>query len=145
MLEIKQIEPESTFEIRHKLLRPMQALEECRYELDEHPDTFHAGAYVDHKLVSIASFSKESHPEIPGKNQYRLRGMATLPDFRGRKAGSSVLFYAESVLKKKNVDVWWCNARETVSGYYEKQGCQTMGEIFNIEPIGPHKLMYKIL
>ena len=29
----------------------------------------------------------ETHPEISGANQYRLRGMATLPNFRDRGIG----------------------------------------------------------
>ncbi|MFY4774985.1 GNAT family N-acetyltransferase [Metabacillus sp. RGM 3146] len=145
MLEIKQIDPEKTFEIRQRILRPNQTIEECKYEFNDHPDSFHAGAYVEQKLISIASFSKEQHPDVPGENHYRLRGMATMPGYRNRKAGSSVLFYAESILKSRNVSTWWCNARESVSGYYEKLGCFAIGELFEIKPIGMHRLMYKIL
>ncbi|WP_408010452.1 GNAT family N-acetyltransferase [Pseudalkalibacillus sp. A8] len=141
MLKIQLINPEDTYELRQKILRP----EECKYEDDFTDEAFHLGAFSGENLISIASFYKENHSLIKGGNHYRLRGMATLEAFRNKQAGRSLIEFAEKELSRRDADVWWCNARTTVSGYYEKMGLQAIGEVFDIEPIGPHKLMYKVL
>ncbi|WP_338787364.1 GNAT family N-acetyltransferase [Metabacillus sp. FJAT-53654] len=143
MLVIRQINPEDTYLIRHKVLRPNQSIEACKFENDHQIDSFHLGAFFRETLISIASFHKEKHPCFDEELQYRLRGMATLQDHRKLKAGSSILLHGEELLKEKNVELWWCNARISVSDYYKKLGLHEFGEVFTIEPIGPHKLMYK--
>ena len=45
-------------------------------------------------------------------------------------------------MKERQVDLWWCNARLVAVGFYEKLGLSVYGDIFEIEPIGPHKLMF---
>jgi hypothetical protein len=35
----------------------------------------------------------------------------------------------------------WCNARTPAVGFYEKLGFSTIGEEFELPPIGPHYLM----
>ncbi|MBM7583849.1 GNAT superfamily N-acetyltransferase [Bacillus pakistanensis] len=144
-MEIKMIKPEDTYELRHTILRPNQSIEDCQYPGDDEKDSFHVGAYMKGKLVSIASFYKETHPNFNEENQFRLRGMATLAEFRGQNAGSALIRFAEKFMKKQSADLWWCNARVSVSAYYKKLSLQEKGGIFTIEPIGPHKLMYKKL
>jgi hypothetical protein len=145
MLEIRRINPEDTYLIRHKVLRPNQSIEACKYENDHQKDSFHLGAFFRETLISIASFHKENHPCFDEELQYRLRGMATLADNRKQKAGSSILKFAEEILREKNVSMWWCNARVSVSDYYRKLGLNEHGAVFEIDPIGKHKLMYKKL
>lgn len=77
--------------------------------------------------------------------QYRLRGMATDPEFQGQGAGSQLLVKGNEILSEKKVPVWWCNARISAAGYYEKAGLSQLGEPFEIEPIGMHKVMYFVL
>ena len=91
MVTIKLIHSEDTYSIRHKVLRPNQTINDCKYDSDEDEDTFHLGAFKDDQLISIGSFYLESHPELPGKDQYRLRGMATLKEFRNLQAGSKLI------------------------------------------------------
>src|SRR5690625_523648 len=117
-IEIKQIKPQDTYDIRSKVLRPNQPLHACQYEGDFLLRTFHLGAFYDEKLVSIASFYQENHPLFQENNQYRLRGMATLVEFRRQKVGSSLLLHGERILKKRNARLLWCNARMSASNYY---------------------------
>ncbi|MBD1380283.1 GNAT family N-acetyltransferase [Metabacillus arenae] len=145
MMNIKQIKPEDTYEIRQKVLRPNQTINECKYEGDEFKGSFHIGAFAHEKLICIASFYHQAHLEIEGSCQYRLRGMATLEEFRNLKAGSNVIYFAENLLKKQGADVWWCNARTDVEAYYQKLGLCKKGDVFNIDPLGPHIIMYKML
>ncbi|MFC7391823.1 GNAT family N-acetyltransferase [Scopulibacillus cellulosilyticus] len=145
MVEVKLISAEETYEIRHKVLRPNQNIESCKFPSDNIEGSFDLGAFFENKLVSIASFYPEKNENVEGKVQYRLRGMATLDEYRNLKAGSALIKYGEKVLKERQVDAWWCNARVTASGYYKKLGLSVKGDVFDIPGIGPHKLMYKHL
>ncbi len=69
--------------------------------------------------------------------------MATLPNFRNKRAGSSLIQKAEQILKERKANILWCNGRITVTDYYKRLGFQEHGEIFEIEPIGLHKVLYK--
>ena len=83
------------------------------------------------------------HPDLQAGMHYRLRGMATLPEFRNNHAGSSLIQKAEQILQERQADILWCNGRVTVANYYKRLGFQEHGEIFEIEPIGLHKVLYK--
>lgn len=145
MFEVKIINPEMTYTLRHNILRPHQSFKDCKYTTDHEEGAFHVGAFYKGKLISIASFCIENHPDFPIDDQYRLRAMATMEEFRKLGAGRKVVNYAESVIKEKGVDFLWCKARTTVQGYYEKLGFRTHGEVFDYPPIGLHIIMYKQL
>ncbi|MGQ0514452.1 GNAT family N-acetyltransferase [Bacillus sp. D-CC] len=107
------------------------------------PAQKHIFRLLNDKLISIASFSKEIYPDLPTGIHYRLRGMATLPEFRNNHAGSSLIQKAEQILQERQANILWCNGRITVADYYKRLGFQEHGEIFEIEPIGLHKVLYK--
>jgi len=144
-MEFRKINPEETYSIRHRVLRPHQALDDCKYPADFETNSFHLGAFLNHQLIGVASFYQEVNPALNGEIQYRLRGMATLPDYRSKKAGSGLLFEGIEMIRKRKSDTFWCNARTTVSDFYKSLGMDEMGEVFDINPIGPHKLMYMYL
>lgn len=143
MFEIKEIAPEDTYNIRQKVLRPTQSIEDCKYESDVFKRSFHLGAFEDDKLISVASFLQENNPAFEEVNQYRLNGMATLEAYRGKEAGSKLLLEGERILKRRHARLLWCNAKFPVSNYYIRFGLREYGEVFVIDSIGPHKLMYK--
>lgn len=144
-MEVKQIDAKDTYDIRLKILRPNSTIEQCQYPGDTDDLTFHLGAYKDDKLVSVASFYMDNHPKIEADYQFRLRGMATLNDFRGEGMSSALLRTAFPLIKKNHVNTIWCNARTSAIGFYEKVGFETIGGEFDIEGIGPHVLMVKNL
>ena len=144
MIEVKPINAEDTYEIRHRILRPNQPLEACMYETDLLGGAFHLGGYYRGKLISIASFHKAEHSELEGEEQYQLRGMATLEGYREQKREARSSAMPKSFFGKRGRPLW-CNARTSVSGYYEKLGFSEQGEVYDIPPIGPHILMYKKL
>ncbi|MEK3889582.1 GNAT family N-acetyltransferase [Bacillus sp. FSL K6-3431] len=146
MLSVQPIKVEDTYAIRHKVLRPNQTIVDCQYDGDEAENTFHLGVFhKKQKLICIGSFFQESHLELQHPVQYRLRGMATLGEFRNQQAGSLLISEAENILRYRGVNIWWCNARITASDYYIKQGLSQLGDVFEIHPIGLHKVMYKII
>lgn len=143
MITVKNIDGSETYLLRQKVLRPHQLLADCKYPSDYEADTFHLGAFINDELISIASFSKEIYPHLPAGIHYRLRGMATLPNFRNKRAGSSLIQKAEQILQERQANILWCNGRINVAGYYKRLGFHEHGEIFEIEPIGLHKVLYK--
>ncbi|EMX0193430.1 MULTISPECIES: GNAT family N-acetyltransferase [Bacillus] len=143
MITVQYIDASETHLLRQAVLRPNQSLADCKYSSDYEKDTFHLGAFINDELISIASFSKEIYPDLQKGIHYRLRGMATLPNFRNKRAGSSLIQKAEQILKERKANILWCNGRITVTDYYKRLGFQEHGEIFEIEPIGLHKVLYK--
>jgi len=142
-MEIKIIDASFTYDLRHRILRPHQNLSACHYPLDFEYSSLHLGAYLEDQLVCVASFFKENHPDLSQKNQYRLRGMATDFEFQKQGIGTKLIAFAEEKLLEKKADVWWCNARISAALYYEKLGLTQLGAVFELEPIGPHKVMYR--
>jgi GNAT superfamily N-acetyltransferase len=140
-MEVLRIKARDTYPIRHKMLRPNGTLEDCIFTGDEDELTFHLGAFVDKKLVSVASFYFESNPQFPDPYQYRLRGMATLPEYQGQGLSSALLRTAFPVIKQNQCTLLWCNARERALGFYTKVGFTAHGDFFTIPSIGKHKLM----
>lgn len=53
MLEVKRIEPEMAYNIRHIVLRPHQAIEDCKYDTDHEANGFHLGVFSQGKLIDI--------------------------------------------------------------------------------------------
>jgi GNAT superfamily N-acetyltransferase len=123
------------------MLRPNGTLEDCVFRGDQDELTFHLGAFVDKKLVSVASFYFERNDQFPDLYQYRLRGMATLPEYQGRGLSSALLRTAFPVIKQNQCSLLWCNAREQAIGYYLKVGFKPTGEVFSVPNIGNHILM----
>lgn len=145
MFEVKRINPEMTYSIRHRVLRPHQTIEDCKYDTDNEDNGFHVGAFYQGKLISVVSFCLEEHSDFPIEKQYRLRAMATLDDFRKLGAGRLVVNYAENLIKEQGINFLWCKGRTTVQEYYSKLGFKVHGEAFDYPPIGPHIIMYKKL
>ena len=143
-MDIKQIEAKDTYSIRQQILRPTaQDQTPCQFSGDEDELTFHLGGYVDDKLVSVASFFFHTHNEFKNEYQFQLRGMATLPEYRGQGFSTSLLRTSFPLIKNKHVQKVWCNARTSAVSFYEKVGFEKVNTEFDIEGVGPHFLMHK--
>lgn len=123
------------------MLRPNGTLEDCIFQGDKDEQTFHLGAFVDKKLVSVASFYFEKNDRFPDAYQYRLRGMATLPEYQGQGLSSALLKTAFPVIKQNQCTLLWCNAREKAMGFYLKVGFTATDYHFTIPQLGNHVLM----
>lgn len=131
--------------LRHVVLRPGKPIETCNFDGDNDKDTLHFSAKLNQDVVGCVSFMKHNHPKFENELPYQLRGMAVSPKHRGLKIGAQLLAYSERYLKAESEDFIWCNVRLNAVPFYTKQGYTSLGEVFDVEGIGPHILMFKTL
>lgn len=143
---IKKIPASLTYEVRQKVLRPGRPAGECIFPGDLLETTLHLGLYRQDSLVGVASFMKNNSPHFNTKEQYQLRGMAVLPDYKGLGYGAALLQGGEKFLRRMDPRAFlWFNARDYAIGFYEKYGYQTFGEKFDIPNVCEHIVMFKQL
>ena len=129
--------------IRHLVLRTGRPIETCHFSGDDLEDTLHFKAEYNKQVVGCVSFMKADNPKFDNIGSYQLRGMAVSPQLRGKNVGARLLAFAEDHLKSLEEDFIWCNVREIAIPFYKKQGYNSIGDICEIETIGPHIVMFK--
>ncbi len=140
------ISDDETIDLRSRVLRPGQPIQACRYTEDKLSTTFHLGIKHNGIVICNGTFILNVCSFFPQEQSaYRLRGMATDPEYRGLHLGSHLLKKAEQLLIEKQCHLLWFNARESAFPFYEKNGYTAIGDLFDIPTIGPHKVMYKWL
>ncbi len=155
-LIVRRISAQQTHPLRMSVLRPGRPEAECTFPGDEDELTFHAGAELDGRIVSIASLYLETRPvSAPGGavrgsghaagTAWRLRGMATEPGLRTAGAGRAALKACEAHAREHGATLAWCNARVEAVGFYERLGWTALGEEFDIPTVGPHVVMERSL
>ncbi len=143
MIQVNKISAEQCRSLRHRVLWPHIELEEdCNIDIDKRKDAIHLGAFYENQIISVCSLFEMKTEKIDFASQYRLRAMATDPNFRGMNAGKLVVEKAIEIIRKNGYEVLWCDARKVALGFYEKCGFLVTGEFYPVRNIGPHKLMY---
>jgi len=71
--------------------------------------------------------------------------MAVLEAYQGRGFGAHILKHGTALLKEQGVHMLWMNARIGAITFYEKLQFLSVGDLFDIPPIGMHQRMYKEL
>ncbi len=151
---IASIDPAETHLIRHRILRPNQDLSASVYPLDEAPRTLHAGCFMAGNLVGIASiFHEAPNPQIeqklpagPYPEAWRLRGLAVVEAARGVGVGAhlikAVMDHAGSFQDEGMI---WCKVRLDALDYLARYRFEAVGEVFENESLGPHRIMIRPL
>ena len=142
-MRVRFIKAAETYPLRLKVLRPGGIEEDVHFANDRLEGAFHLGVGIGTHTISVGSFYPEAHPTLKGWKQYRLRGMASHPDFQGQGAGGRLLRFAFEHLRSQHADLLWCNARVKAVGFYEREGLVKEGPEFDIPGIGGHFVMYK--
>lgn len=147
MSTLKEIPASLTYAIRQELLRPGRPPEECIFPGDTAASTFHLGVYDDDdSLVAVASYMRSSSEKFIEKDQYQLRGMAVLQQFKNKGLGAMLLLGGEDKIRSmERPYILWFNARGYAVGFYEKYGYKTIGGKFVIPGVCEHIIMYKYL
>lgn len=144
-LQIKAITATDTYTVRHPILRAGKPIATCVFSGDDLNTTLHLGGYILGKLVAIASFMEASNPLLPTEKAMQLRGMAVLTTHQGKGYGAQLLLFGETQLQNRNYKQLWMNARINALPFYQKLQYQAIGDVFNIDPIGLHQVVYKSL
>jgi GNAT superfamily N-acetyltransferase len=131
--------------LRQAVLRPHQRAGELVWAGDEDPAALHAAAFDGEALLAVASVVPAPHPRDPRPGDWRVRGMATRPEARGRGLGAALLERCLEHARAHGGARAWCNARTPVIAFYERAGFLVEGEPFELPAIGPHVVMTKTL
>ena len=146
MIIVQQITPAETRPLRHKVLWPHIPNEvDCVIDIDKRQDAIHLGAIDQGRIVGICSLFKMDSSRLEHQNQYRLRAMATHPDWRGRQAGKAIVEKAIEITSAKGMDVLWCDARKVALGFYQRMGFTLIDDWYDVRNIGPHQTAYYLL
>src|SRR5438309_2062813 len=141
--DIRLISAAAALTVRHPVLRAGLPLETAIFPDDDAPETQHFGAFADERLVGVASIYRAALPERPEVDSaWQLRGMAILPEFRGRGLGYALLAACVEAACRQPATLLWCNARTPAVGFYRKHGFLALGGEFEIPSAGPHYRMW---
>ena len=138
-IDVHPINVEEVRTIRQIVLRPGMSPQTCIYPHDD--DGTHFGAYLINTLVGIVSYYHQSHPDKFDPKAWRLRGMATLEEYRRIGVGKTLIEIGNKFVKQQGGNSVWCNARKSAVGFYEKFNFNVISEEFEIPLIGPHLVM----
>ncbi|MFZ3230926.1 MAG: GNAT family N-acetyltransferase [Pseudobdellovibrio sp.] len=141
------ITPSEAIDLRSRILRPGQPIENCIYDGDNLNSSFHLGVRLnENQIICNGTFIQQPHKFFKSSViPYRLRGMATDSQFQKQGLGSLIINTALKIIKDKQGDLLWFNARTSAEIFYSKLGFCSTEEIFDIPLAGPHKVMYKWL
>lgn len=142
-VNIRKVEAKKVRPLRHSELRKGQDFSTTSYIEDYEAGTFHMACIVGEKIVTCASYYPEKSIKIKSNRACRLRGMATDSRFQRKGYASDLMEESFKELKKRDCDMLWCNARLGAVSFYKSVGFKIIGELFDIEAIGPHYYMYK--
>lgn len=142
-MNIRTLAPEETYALRHLVLWPHKATAaDCTIDIDHRADAMHWGVCMADAVVAIGSFFETPSTKLNAKHVYRLRAMAVHPDYRGQQLGQQLIHAAIENLRARNIELLWCDARLRAVPFYARMGFQSLPEIYEINPIGPHQFMW---
>lgn len=121
-LQIEQITPHLTWQLRRDVLYPGQYKHDMEMEEDNHG--YHFGAFMDNALVAVVSLFQN------GSN-WQFRKFAVSETVQHRGIGRQLLNYITGFVEQENGTHLWCNARLSATGFYEKFGFKPSGEVFH--------------
>lgn len=147
MMIIKQVNAAAILTVRQAVLRQGLPIEASIFDKDEDRHTAHFGAFIGDTVIGCASLVRNAHARFsPEFTQIaQLRGMAVLPEHRDGGIGGLLLRAVETKATEDGLEVLWFNARIKAVPFYEKNGYIKEGDAYEIEGVGTHYFMFKIL
>jgi GNAT superfamily N-acetyltransferase len=174
-VQVERVSAPETFDLRWRVLRPHQRLEDVVLRGDEDPNTafYVARDTTSGNVLATASVQREAPPwepqagrdrdhagpdgrlEVPpearfaagneGANAWRLRAMATADGFRGQGLGRRVLDAVIDHVSAVGGGLLWCGARIRAVPFYERAGFSTLGDFYEEPVVGTHVLMWRLV
>jgi len=142
-MDVRIISSLQTRDLRFRVLWPhKESIDHCFIDIDDREDAFHLATFDGDRIVSVGSFFQMPTDKIDSRSFYRLRAMATDPEYRGKGTGRLLIEKAKQILQEKNIDILWCDARVVATGFYSSLGFQMLPEPYEIPIIGTHYFMW---
>lgn len=125
--------------LRHRMLRAGLPFEAARFAGDDDAGTRHYAAVSGGELVACLSLMPSAWE---GRPAWQLRGMATDSRQQGRGLGRQLLEAAVAEAAGDHPERgFWCNARTSAVGFYERLGWRVVSDRFDVPTAGPHVKM----
>lgn len=119
MLEIKEIKPSETLDLRHRILSPNKSVDSIILTEDDVGQ--HFGIFQSEKLVSVISLFVEN-------DNAQFRKFATETTEQNKGYGSILLNHIIEESLKNDIKNLWCNAQMSALKFYEKFGFEVVSE-----------------
>lgn len=148
-LRVGPVAPRRVYGLRQAVLRPHQPGIELAVAGEDGPEAATMAAVTgEGTAVSTACVVPEPPPDVlagvvPAGRPFRLRAMATSGAARDAGVGAAVLAAAIDHVAACGGSSLWCNARVAAVRFYERAGFEAVGEVFEVELIGPHVVMWR--
>jgi predicted GNAT family N-acyltransferase len=143
---VERVEAQVVRPLRRDVLRPHQPEEMSLYPGDDDPRSAHAAVRrrVDSEVIAVGTVLPDPPPwDLRRHDGWRIRGMATRDEARGRGLGASVLAALLDHVAASGGGLVWCNARVPAQTLYTRAGFIARGQVFDIAGIGPHLHMWR--
>ncbi|PKH06354.1 GNAT family N-acetyltransferase [Moritella sp. Urea-trap-13] len=120
-MDIRIISWQQAIPLRHQVLWPSKPPEYCHVDGDV--KGLHFGVFIDETIICVASVYLD-------QNKARLRKFATDANYQNQGIGSKMLAHIIHYLKSTKTDFFWCDARESAVGFYERFDMNKSSERF---------------
>jgi GNAT superfamily N-acetyltransferase len=140
---IRPVAVEEVRPLRQAILRPHLPPEHSVYAGDEAAEALHVGAFVEGRLVGVASALHEARPGEDDAGAWRLRGVAVLEPFRGHGVGRRLVEACVAHARAQGGTRLWFNAAARARVFYERMGFKVEGEELVSPETGPYYLMWR--
>ena len=132
--EMREVPLAETRPLRQQVLRPHQTVADLAGHEPAGAVAF--GAFDGSELVAVGLVGPDGDP-----GDWRVRGMATAPQARGRGAGTAILQALVQYAIAHGARRVWCNARTPALSLYQRVGFVVASDEFEPPDIGPHYRM----
>lgn len=140
-VDLRAISVDEVQAFRERVLHPREK-KHSKYEGDDACETLHLGAFVGTCLAAVGTICRASmfdNDDIFHPNSWRLRGMATLDQFRSRGLGKSVAKGCVAHAASRGATIVWCSARQSAVGFYRSLGFEKEGRSFPLPEYSEEK------
>lgn len=140
--QVRRVLPDHTWALRAAVLWPeKQPDATCALPVDGAEGVFHLGVIHQGVVVGIGTFMPQKHRDLPDSIGYRLRAMATHPEYRGQGVGRMLIRHAEAELREAGFGGIWADARKVALGFYARLEWDVTGPFYEVPNRGPHRLV----
>lgn len=137
---VRIVDGAATRELRRAVLRPAWPVGSAMHG-DDNPDAVHLAALDDDERVigSCVLLPRPYALRPEEQGAWQLRGMATVPEQRGRGVGAAVVTRALTEIAVRGGRLVWCEARIAAVDFYRRHGFVVDGPQFaHVETGIPH-------